>query len=130
MFTSLDLERSYTYLFEQMWYSQLPCFDVLNITTKEYQNHSKYRRKTCILYLLISKNNDNSGLLKKCLWRGRPLSCASIFKMQPTDQGMCCSFNKQKAKEMYVEGRYQEHVTKMTHQDAMQARSGSRLPEW
>ena len=50
--------------------------------------------------------------------------------MQPTDQGMCCSFNKQKAEEMYVEGRYQEHVIKMTEQDAKQARDGSRLPEW
>ena len=50
--------------------------------------------------------------------------------MQPTDQGMCCSFNKQKAEEMYVEGRYQEHVTKMTEQDAMQAKAGSRLPKW
>ena len=49
--------------------------------------------------------------------------------MQPTDQGMCCSFNKQKAEEMYVEGRYQEHVIKMTEQDAKQARDGSRLPE-
>ena len=69
-------------------------------------------------------------MLKKCLWGGKPLSCASIFKMQPTDQGMCCSFNKQKAEEMYIKGRYQEHVTKMTEQDAMQAKAGSRLPKW
>ena len=50
--------------------------------------------------------------------------------MQPTDQGMCCSFNKQKAEEMYVKGRYQEHVIKMTEQDANEARAGSMLPEW
>ena len=82
------------------------------------------------MHFSLSHNNELSGLLKKCLWRGKPLSCAAIFKMQPTDQGMCCSFNKEKAEEMYLEGRYQEHVAKMTDQDAMQARSGSMLPEW
>ena len=87
-------------------------------------------KQVLILYTFKSQNIDISGLLKKCLWRGKPLSCASIFKMQPTDQGMCCSFNKQKAEEMYVEGRYQEHVIKMTEQDAKQARAGSTLPEW
>ena len=64
------------------------------------------------------------------MWRGKPISCAAIFKMQPTDQGMCCSFNKAKAEEMYLEGRYRDHVIKMTDQDAKQARTGSKLPEW
>ena len=77
-----------------------------------------------------SHKYELSGLLKKCMWRGKPLSCAAIFKMQPTDQGMCCSFNKEKAEEMYMEGRYRDHVMKMKKQDAMQARDGSRLPEW
>ena len=71
-----------------------------------------------------------SGLLKKCMWRGKPLSCAAIFKKQPTDEGMCCSFNKDIAEQMYLKGRYQDHVIKMTDQDARRARSGYRLPEW
>ena len=71
-----------------------------------------------------------TGLIKKCLWRGRPVSCAAIFTKQPTDQGMCCSFNKEKAEDMFTEGRYQDHLMKMTAQDATQARGGSRLPEW
>ena len=68
-------------------------------------------------------------MIKKCLWRGQPVNCAAIFSMQPTDRGMCCSFNKENAEEMFKEGRYQEHVTKMTAQDATQAMGGSRLPE-
>ena len=29
----MDLDKSYPSLFELLWYSQLPCFDVINITT-------------------------------------------------------------------------------------------------
>ena len=31
----MDLEESYKSLFELLWYSQLPCFDVLNITSEK-----------------------------------------------------------------------------------------------
>ena len=80
---------------------------------------------------LISCNDiDFTGIIKKCLWRGKPVSCAAIFKMQPTDRGMCCSFNKEKAEKMFKEGRYQEHLMKMTAQDENMSMGGSRLPEW
>ena len=71
-----------------------------------------------------------AGMIIKCLWRGQPISCAAIFRMQPTDQGMCCSFNKEKAEEMFLEGRYQEHLNKMISQDKIQATDDSQLPEW
>ena len=41
IYTELDLEQSYSHLFELMWYSQMPCFDILNVTTKADQNHGK-----------------------------------------------------------------------------------------
>ena len=69
-------------------------------------------------------------MIKKCLWRGKPVSCAAIFRMQPTDRGMCCSFNKEKAEKMFRESRYQEHITKMNAQDEAMSMGGSRLPEW
>ena len=69
-------------------------------------------------------------MITKCLWRGQPISCAAIFRMQPTGQGMCCSFNKEKAEEMFLEGRYQEHLNKMIAQDKIQATDDSQLPEW
>ena len=68
-------------------------------------------------------------MIKKCLWRGKPVSCAAIFRMQTTDRGMCCSFNKEKAEEMFKEGRYQEHVTRMNVQDETMGVGGSSLPE-
>ena len=56
-------------------------------------------------------------MIKKCMWRGKPIDCAAIFKMQPTDQGMCCSFNKERADEMFKDGRYKDSLMKLTAQD-------------
>ena len=39
-YEKIDLEKSYPSLFE-LWYSQLPCFDLMNITTKASQQHGK-----------------------------------------------------------------------------------------
>ena len=69
-------------------------------------------------------------MIKKCLWRGKPISCAAIFKMQPTDQGVCCSFNKEKAEEMFRKGRYQEHMMMMNAQAESMSLEPSSLPEW
>ena len=60
MYASLDLEKSYTSLFEQMWYSQLPCFDVINVTTQENQNHSEsLQRVSCIFLYHITMTFQN-----------------------------------------------------------------------
>ena len=40
-------------------------------------------------------------MIKRCIWKGVRVSCSSIFSMYPTDRGMCCSFNMQKAEEMF-----------------------------
>ena len=69
-----------------------------------------------------------TGMIKKCLWRGQPVSCAAIFRMQPTDRGMCCSFNKEKAEDMFKESRYQEHVMKMNEQDETMSMGGLMFP--
>ena len=33
-YEKIDLDKSYQSLIELLWYSQLPCFDVANVTTK------------------------------------------------------------------------------------------------
>ena len=69
-------------------------------------------------------------MIRKCLWRGRPISCAAIFKMQATDKGMCCSFNKDKADLMFKESRYLSATQNMNSQDKMWAVEKSNVPEW
>ena len=37
-YKKLDLDKSYQSLIELLWYSQLPCFDVANVTTKNNED--------------------------------------------------------------------------------------------
>ena len=69
-------------------------------------------------------------MLRDCIWKGKRLSCSAIFSMQPTDQGMCCTFNKEKADEMFKASRYRDQITKLTDQDKMKSRYDSRVPDW
>ena len=38
-YEKMDLQKSYPALFELLWYSQLPCYDIMNITTVEGQEN-------------------------------------------------------------------------------------------
>ena len=69
-------------------------------------------------------------MIRKCVWRGRPISCAAIFKMQATDRGMCCSFNKERADQLFSESRYLAATQKMNSQDKTFAADESSVPEW
>ena len=84
-FGSMDLVKSYKSLFELLWYSQLPCFDVRNIT---------------------STHKDEMSLIKKCYWKEKQIDCTSIFFTRPTDRGMCCTFNVEAAEKMFEDKKY------------------------
>ena len=84
-FGGMDMVESYRNLFEILWYSQLPCFDVKNIT---------------------SNSQGEAAIIKKCYWKGEEMHCPSIFKTLPTDRGMCCVFNMNKAEEIFQESIY------------------------
>ena len=86
-FGNMNWEEAYESMFQLMWYSQLPCFDV-NQTT--------------------STKMDELSFIKKCSWKGEEISCSSIFEMKPTDRGMCCSFNMEKANKIFQKSKYTE----------------------
>ena len=96
MFGDLDMDRAYQNLFEILWYSQLPCFDVGNIT---------------------SENHDELSMLKRCYWKGQRMSCSSVFQTRPTDRGMCCAFNMEKADAILKQSRYTSALSEMQKQD-------------
>ena len=109
MYGDLDMEKAYQNLFEILWYSQLPCFDVKNIT---------------------SENMDELSMVKRCYWKGKKMSCASIFSTRPTDRGMCCSFNMKKADEIFKKSQYASALLKMQKQDTELNFEGTELPVW
>ena len=92
----MNLQKSYSSLFEILWYTQLPCFDVEGVTSDEKNQY---------------------GLLKACYWKGMKVPCSKIFKTFPTDQGMCCTFNMDAAEKMFLKGKYQGRVNFMQNRD-------------
>lgn len=108
-FESMELKKSYHHLFQLLWYSQLPCFDVKNIT---------------------SKARGERSLLKSCTWKGQSVSCSALFTLVPTDRGMCCSFNKENATNMFEEESYGEQISRMQETDKNGAFEESDLPDW
>ena len=94
------MTKAYQNLFEILWYSQLPCFDVKGITSVE---------------------KDQLSMIKRCYWRGEPMECSAIFKTTPTDRGMCCSFNMESAESLYRDGKYVQTLQKLQTKDKLLA---------
>ena len=107
-FGSIDLKESYQALFELLWYSQLPCFDIRNLT---------------------SLVQDEISVIKRCQWKGEQISCASLFSMRPTDRGMCCTFNSGKVDSIFREGKYTAQIQKLEEQDKEHAFEKRDVPE-
>lgn len=95
-FRKIDPSKSYPGMFEMLWYTQLPCFDVKNVTSDTNQQH---------------------GVLKSCMWEGVEVPCSAIFKMTPTDRGMCCTFNLEAAESMFRDGKYRNMIEKLQNRD-------------
>ena len=95
-FRSMNLQKSYKSLFEILWYSQLPCFDVQGVTSTSLGQY---------------------GMLKHCNWQGVDVPCSKIFETFPTDQGMCCTFNMEAADKMFKDSQYQDMVAFMQERD-------------
>ena len=95
-FGFMDIEKSYKKLFELLWYTRLPCFDIEGIT---------------------SKQRDDMSVIKRCYWRGQIVDCASVFVTRSTDRGMCCAFNQVNADQIYKNTSYRRVASSMQQQD-------------
>ena len=95
-FEGMDMVSSYDALFEILWYTQIPCFDVYNVTSiRQHEN----------------------GMIKSCMWKGVRMPCSKLFTAFPTDRGMCCSFNVEAAEKMFTSGVYRKMINKMQKRD-------------
>ena len=97
-FGQMDIEKSYEKLFELLWYTRLPCFDVKGIT---------------------SKQKDEMSVIKRCYWRSQMVDCASVFVTRSTDRGMCCSFNQVNADRIFRNTSYRMVASSMQRQDLL-----------
>ena len=95
-FDQINLSKSYKKLFELLWYTRLPCFDVKDVT---------------------SKTRDEMSVIKRCYWRGKMVDCASIFVTRSTDHGMCCTFNLGNAEKIFKDTIYGNMSSDMQKRD-------------
>ena len=102
-FGQMDITKSYEKLFELLWYTRLPCFDVKGVTSKE---------------------KDEMSVIKRCYWRGQLVDCASIFVTRPTDRGMCCTFNIERAEKSFKDTKYGNVTSQMQAQDKIKSFGG------
>ena len=68
----MDMQESYPALFELLWYSQLPCYDILNVTTTEGQDNGEdcFQMHNCCpnppqqlsLNVFANANRNDQGL--------------------------------------------------------------------
>ena len=107
-FKSFNWTRSYEPFFELLWALKLPCFDTSRFS--DYPNHR--------------------SLLRLCIWKGRKLPCSSIFSTFPTESGMCCTFNLQKADEMLKESKFVDSVKSLQARDEKESYETTQTPGW
>ena len=108
-FGQLDISQSYGNLFHLLWYSKLPCFDVKDVTSKE---------------------KDEMSVIKRCIWKGEDINCASVFVTRPTDRGMCCSFNGEAAEKVFKSTTYGNTTSKLQREDKGRSFGTTVLPKW
>lgn len=91
--------KSYDSFFELLWYSGNPCYDIQTYT-------SDYK--------------DQKSIIKQCQWKGNPINCSAIFKMSPTDNGMCCVFSF-KEESVFSKSKYSDNLDRLQKQDKIAA---------
>ena len=109
LFRRLDRQGSFRSYFSSLWHSTLPCYD-LNGTT-------------------ATRDGDGS-LIKRCLWKGVIIPCASIFQKFPTDRGMCCTFNRAAAEDIFVASQYTKIMDDLQTSDSKISFQNTSLPQW
>ena len=108
-FGRLEYNSVYEKMFNLLWYSQLPCNDVRGLT---------------------SDIKDELSFIKRCYWKEKKISCNAIFQMQPTDRGMCCSFNMKKAEDIFQRSKYTDAVAARQAHDLQNGFETGEKPSW
>ena len=108
-FGQLDITKSYNHLYELLWYTKLPCFDVKGVT---------------------SQTKDEMSVIKRCYWKGFMIDCALIFVTRPTDRGMCCTFNQAQADKIFKIAMHGNMTSKLQHADRDRRFDDTSLPIW
>ena len=99
-FSAMDSAASFDSMFELLWYSGNPCYDVLGLTSDSLHQKS---------------------VVKQCLWKGELVNCSSVFTLTPTDRGMCCRFDVKRQEGQFQANRFSQGLAKLQEQDTRES---------
>ena len=74
-----------------------PCFDVRDLTSDKLHEKS---------------------IIKQCIWKGERINCSQVFKMTPTDNGMCCKFDLIQPQNFFKDNVFTSSMETLQDQDA------------
>ena len=57
------------------------------------------------------------------------MNCTAIFKTNPTDRGMCCTFNALAAEKIYQESKFSNAVAKLQKENVLDSFEQAKLPD-
>ena len=108
-YRKIGMKDSFPFIFEILQHSTMPCSDKKGITAEK---------------------DGDAAILKSCAWKGKSMPCASIFSVFPTDRGMCCSFNKKNADEIFSGKMYTTEFLKNRGDDRALSFQNTTLMKW
>lgn len=109
IFKLVETARGFQTYFTSMWYATLPCFDIQGLTSLE---------------------EGQTTMLRKCRWKGKDIACAALFDPFPTDQGMCCTFNMNKADQLFIDSQFTKLIMDIQSENRQNAFDNGTKPEW
>jgi Amiloride-sensitive sodium channel len=109
VFQSYKSKEIYKAFMSFMWFAKMPCSDIVGLTSEE---------------------RSEKSIIKSCKWKGKAISCSSIFKKVTTDNGICCAFNRDSADKIYTESVYTNTVETLEKFEKINSFEDSALPDW
>ena len=84
-----------------LWHSVNPCFDIQNWTSSYRDQKSTIKRCKWKVSCDWLRAGHVITILASDWLKGVDVNCSLIFKTNPTDRGMCCTFNALAAEKIY-----------------------------
>ena len=84
-----------------LWHSVNPCFDIQNWTSSYRDQKSTIKRCKWKVSCDWLRAGHVITILVSDWLKGVDVNCSLIFKTNPTDRGMCCTFNALAAEKIY-----------------------------
>ena len=105
--------------YKVLWHSVNPCFDIQNWTSSYRDQKSTIKRCKWKVSCDWLRAGHVITILASDWLKGVDVNCSLIFKTNPTDRGMCCTFNALAAEKIYRDSQFTKSVNSLQKQNPL-----------